>query len=223
MKNNPLIVAIDTIDLDHAQKLVTDLKDHVGLVKLGMEFFFANGQEGVRKISDIDVPIFLDLKIHDTPTTTFKAILALSDLDIAMLTVSVHSGSGSMHSARQAVNLGWGIENPPKLFGVSVLTSMADEESDLVFNEHANEYEWLGLDGMICSGNQVYEFKRENPNALAICPGIRSKGDDTNDQENWCEPQDAIDNGADYIVVGRPITEAEDPVKAAKGILTETK
>lgn len=218
MKDNPLIVAIDTDDFDHAQRLVTDLKDHVGLVKLGMEFFFANGLEGVRKISDIDVPIFLDLKIHDTPTTTFKAILTLSDLDIAMLTVSVHSGPISMHSARQAVNLGWGTENPPKLLGVSVLTSVADDELDLVFNEHANQHEWFGLDGMICSGNQVYEFKSENPDALAICPGIRPKGADLNDQENWCEPQQAIDNGADYIVVGRPITAADDPVKAVSGL-----
>ena len=71
---------------------------------------------------------------------------------------------------------------------------------------------------MICSGNQVYEFKSEYPNALAVCPGIRPGGTDLHDQKNWCTPQDAINNGADYIVVGRPITAAEDPVKAAKGI-----
>jgi orotidine-5'-phosphate decarboxylase len=218
---NPIYVGLDTPDLDHAEALARAVAPHVGGLKLGLEFFMANGPEGVRRMGKIGLPLFLDVKLHDIPNTVAGALRSLSVLDVAI--VNVHAGGGlqMMQAAREA----W--PTTMRLIAVSVLTSL--DEADLsamgVFGNPAAQVHRLtvlareaGLDGVVCSPHEVAALKAEWDDGLFVVPGIRPTGSDPGDQKRVMTPKDALAAGAGLLVIGRPITGAADPAAAAAAI-----
>jgi orotidine-5'-phosphate decarboxylase len=218
---SPIYVAIDTPDLDAALDMARRVHNHVGGIKLGLEFFSANGRAGVREMAAIGLPIFLDLKLHDIPNTVGKAVQALRPLDPAILTVHAAGGRAMMEDAKAAAPVG------TKVVGVTVLTSL--DESDLqavgyTGNPHAQVMRLTqlameaGLDGVVCSGAEVAEAKKIWPKGFFVVPGVRPLDGMVGDQKRVVTPRQALDRGASVLVIGRPITQAEDPDVAARAI-----
>ncbi len=222
-------VALDTVDLSQALELVNVLRGHVGGVKIGKEFFTAFGPEGVRAITDCGMPIFLDLKFHDIPNTVSGAIKASLLFSPYMVNVHACGGETMMRAAmRSAEESG---QDRPLVLGVTVLTSM--DESDLrgigVENSVSAQVFRLallcqssGLDGVVCSAQEVEGLRKHlGKNFKLVVPGIRPNWSKKNDQKRVVTPAEAIAIGADYLVIGRPITGAVDPVEAADNIAAE--
>lgn len=217
----PIFVAIDTPDLERAKAIATRVRNHVGGIKLGLEFFCANGRHGVREMADLHLPIFLDLKFHDIPNTVGKAIQALRPLEPAVLTVHAAGGRAMMEDAKAAAPTG------TKVVAVTVLTSLdgSDLESIGLADDPHAQVERLtalaresGLDGVVCSGNEVAAAKKLWPDGFFVVPGVRPADGHAGDQKRVMTPRKALDAGASILVVGRPITQAEDPDLAARAI-----
>ena len=217
----PIFVAIDTPDLEQARTLASNVKGAAGGVKLGLEFFSANGPSGVHEIASVGLPIFLDLKLHDIPNTVAKAMQALRPLEPAVVTVHAAGGRAMLEEAKAAA------PEKTKVVGVTVLTSLDGEDlkSTGVGGKPAEQVERLaslaresGLDGIVCSGAEVKAAKRAWPNGYFVVPGVRPKGSGTADQKRIVTPREALDSGASILVIGRPITQAEDPEAALKAI-----
>ncbi|HEX5183490.1 MAG TPA: orotidine-5'-phosphate decarboxylase [Allosphingosinicella sp.] len=219
--SSPIFVAIDTPDFERAKGIATRVRNHVGGIKLGLEFFCANGRNGVRRMAQLGLPIFLDLKLHDIPNTVGKAIQALRPLEPAILTVHAAGGRAMMEDAKAAAPKG------TKVVAVTVLTSL--DETDLAATglpdgPHA-QVERLtalareaGLDGVVCSGNEVAAAKLLWPDGFFVVPGVRPADGAPGDQKRVMTPRKALDAGASILVVGRPITQAADPDVAARAI-----
>jgi orotidine-5'-phosphate decarboxylase len=222
MSRSPIYVAIDTPDIAKAKEIAAKVRHHVGGIKLGLEFFSAHGQAGVREMAALDLPIFLDLKLHDIPNTVAKAVQALASLKPAILTVHAAGGLAMMEDAKAAAPVG------TKVVAVTVLTSL--DHDDLaaigVDGDPRAQVERLtllakqaGLDGVVCSGNEVKAAKKLWPNGHFVVPGIRpADGKSHADQKRVMTPRQALDQGASILVIGRPITQAEDPDQAARAI-----
>lgn len=215
-------VALDTPDLARAKAIATKVGHHVGGIKLGLEFFMANGRAGVHEMADIDLPIFLDLKFHDIPNTVAKAVQALRPLEPAILTVHASGGRAMMEDAKAAAPLG------TKVVAVTMLTSL--DGSDLTsIGLAADPHEQVmrltelaraaGVDGIVCSGEEVAAAKRVWKDGFFVVPGVRpANGSAIGDQKRVVTPRAALDAGASILVVGRPITQAEHPDQAARAI-----
>jgi orotidine-5'-phosphate decarboxylase len=214
----PIYVAIDTPDLARAVEIAEAVRGHAGGVKLGLEFFSAQGPEGIRRISALGLPVFLDLKLHDIPNTVGKAVEALASLEPAILTVHALGGHAMLAAAKAAAPVG------TKVVAVTVLTSL--DESDLasagVTGSSAQQVARLavlarasGVDGIVCSGAEVAAARSAWPEGFLVVPGIRPAGADVGDQKRVMTPSQALADGASVIVVGRPITGASDPARAA--------
>lgn len=219
---NPIFVAIDTPDLSRALDLARALAGRVGGAKLGLEFFMANGRDGVARVAELGVPIFLDLKLHDIPNTVAKAIAALAPLQPAVMTVHAGGGAAMMAAARAAA------APATRIVGVTVLTSLdrADLASVGVAGDPAAQVARLaalarisGIDGIVCSGHEVAAAAAAWPGATFVVPGIRPAGGELADQKRVMTPRDALDAGASMLVIGRPITDAADPAAAVDAIL----
>lgn len=221
MAANPIWVGLDTPDPDHAEALARAVVPHVGGLKLGLEFFMANGPDGVRRIGRLGLPIFLDVKLHDIPNTVAGAIRSLGGLDLAI--VNVHAGGGlAMLAAARAA-----CPSTTRLVAVTVLTSL--DEADLstmgVFGNPAGQVQRLaalareaGLDGVVCSAHEVALLKAQWPAGLFVVPGLRPAGVAAGDQKRVMTPAAALAAGARALVIGRPITAAPDPAAAAAAI-----
>ncbi|MDF7777182.1 orotidine-5'-phosphate decarboxylase [Sphingomonas sp. AOB5] len=219
--STPLYVALDTPDLERAKAIATRVHKHVGGIKLGLEFFMANGRAGVHEMAEIGLPIFLDLKFHDIPNTVGKAIQALRPLNPAILTVHAAGGRAMLEDAKAAAPTG------TKVVAVTMLTSL--DSSDLTsiglapdpheqvmrLTELARE---SGVDGIVCSGNEVAAAKKLWHDGFFVVPGVRPADGPVGDQKRVVTPRAALDAGASILVVGRPITQAEDPDMAARAI-----
>ncbi|HEX2803736.1 MAG TPA: orotidine-5'-phosphate decarboxylase [Sphingomicrobium sp.] len=217
----PIFVAIDTPDLERAVRVATVLKGSAGGVKLGLEFFCANGPSGIRQLAAIGLPVFLDLKLHDIPNTVAKAVAALRPLEPAVLTVHAGGGRAMMEEAKAAA------PDKTKVVAVTVLTSLdsGDLRSTGVEGEPADQVERLaalaresGLDGIVCSGAEVGAAKKAWPGGFFVVPGVRPQGSGAADQKRVVTPRAALDRGASILVIGRPITGADDPEAALKAI-----
>jgi len=219
---SPIFVALDTPDLSRAQRLAAAARPHVGGIKLGLEFFAANGPGGVRGLAVEGLPIFLDLKLHDIPNTVAKAVAALCPLRPAVLTVHAAGGKAMLEAARAAA--------PPdtKVVAVTVLTSL--DQGDLAAigvtgapDEQVRRLAELtraaGCDGIVCSGAEVGAAKAAWGDGYFVVPGVRPAGSDTADQKRVMTPADALAAGASMLVIGRPITGAADPAAAAQAIV----
>ena len=218
---SPIYVAIDTPDFEKAKAIAAKVKGHVGGIKLGLEFFSANGRAGVREMAALGLPIFLDLKLHDIPNTVAKAVQALRPLKPAILTVHAAGGRAMMEDAKAAAPEG------TKVVAVTVLTSLDGDDLEsigLTADIHA-QVERLtllakasGLDGIVCSGNEVRAAKKAWPKGFFVVPGVRPVDGIAGDQKRMVTPRQALDSGASILVIGRPITQAADPNKAARAI-----
>ena len=219
---NPLYVAIDTPHLDDALALLARIKHHVGGVKLGLEFFCANGHHGVHEVAKIGLPIFLDLKLHDIPNTVAKAMQAINLLEPAIVTIHAAGGRAMMEDAKAAAGAN------TKVVAVTVLTSLDDHDLSRIgvsddpqaqVARLAALAQESGLDGIVCSGHEVKAARKSWKDGFFVVPGLRPAGGNVGDQKRTVTPRQARDDGASVLVVGRPITKAESPDDAARAIV----
>jgi orotidine-5'-phosphate decarboxylase len=220
--SNPVYVAIDTPYLDKALELAKRVKHHVGGVKLGLEFFCANGHHGVHEVAKLGLPIFLDLKLHDIPNTVAKAVQALNGLEPAILTVHAAGGRAMMEDAKAAAG------THTKVVAVTVLTSLDDHDLSRIGvpdDPHAQVKRLAalardaGLDGIVCSGHEVKAAHKAWKDGFFVVPGLRAAGANSADQKRTVTPRQARDDGASVLVIGRPITGAENADDAARAIV----
>ncbi len=224
MTESRLIVALDTTDAARAAGWAEAVAPHCGLFKLGLEFFLANGGAGVRAISGR--PIFLDLKLHDIPNTVAGAVRAVLPLGPRMLTLHAAGGGAMIAAARRAAEAAGPAR--PMLLAVTVLTSLdaaglaatgvADSPAAQVLRLARLAIE-AGADGLVCSPLEVAMLRDAlGPGPALVVPGIRPAGSAAGDQMRTMTPREAVEAGADWIVVGRPITAAPDAGQAAAAI-----
>ena len=220
--SNPLFVAIDTPYLEDALALAKKVKAHVGGVKLGLEFFCANGHQGVHEVQKLGLPIFLDLKLHDIPNTVAMAMQAIIALEPAIVTIHAAGGRAKMEDAKAAAG------PHTKVVAVTVLTSLDDHDlsrigvadnPELQVARLAALAQEAGLDGIVCSGQEVKSAHKAWKNGFFVVPGLRPAGAAMGDQKRAVTPRQARDDGASVLVIGRPITKAEDPDAAARAIM----
>jgi orotidine-5'-phosphate decarboxylase len=219
---NPLIVALDVSDAARAEGLASRLAGHVGMLKVGLELFWAAGPEVVQRLASHG-PVFADAKLHDIPNTVERASANIARLGVRMLNVHALGGEQMMRAARSGADRG-AIEAglpAPLVLAVTVLSSQSGEglasPASLAF-----EAKTSGLDGVVVSGEDVGEVRAVCGDEFClVVPGIRPAGTNGHDQVRILTPAAAIESGADYIVVGRPITVADDPVGVARAILRE--
>ncbi len=218
----PVFVAIDTPDLVRARTLAKAVAPYAGGIKLGLEFFCHNGRAGVMELAETGVPIFLDLKLHDIPNTVAGAIQALGHLTPAVLTVHAAGGRAMMEDAKAAAPVG------TKVVAVTVLTSLdgRDLGSIGVGGEPPAQVERLaalareaGLDGIVCSGQELRLVRAGWKDGFFVVPGIRPADAAVGDQKRIMTPRAAMDAGASILVIGRPVTAAEDPAAALRAII----
>ena len=224
-----IFVALDTPDLDKALALAEGLRGLVDGVKLGKEFFTAQGPAGVNAVSARGLPVFLDLKFHDIPATVAGAVGAALAMKPFMLNVHASGGEAMMRAAADAAHEAG--DERPLMIAVTVLTSLwsgdlaatgiGDSMKKQVLRLAALA-ENCGLDGVVCSPREVAALRRERgPDFKLVVPGIRPAWAATDDQKRVETPADTVAAGADYLVIGRPITEAQDPADAARRIADE--
>lgn len=228
-----LIVALDFPNLEEAKAVVLALGDSVSYYKVGMELYYAAGSEMITFLKDQGKFVFLDLKLQDIPNTVAKSLSVLTALGADMMNVHAVGGAQMMSEAAKAVRetaakLG---RTAPKLIAVTVLTSMNDEQwADLNYQKTIGEQvvalailtKKAGLDGVVASPQEAAAIREAcGPDFLIVTPGVRPAGADLNDQSRVATPAGAIKNGSSHIVVGRPITQAQDRIAAAKNIVAE--
>lgn len=230
---NPILVAIDTPEFDRAKRLAEQLSGTVGGLKLGLEFFSAHGPRGIREVAGGRGGLFLDLKYHDIPNTVAGAVRAAVALRPLILNVHASGGPAMMRAAAEAVqeeSERLGVRRP-LLVAVTVLTSMDDDDLRDVGQlgpaaEQAVRLARLaqdcGLDGAVCSPREIAAIRRVcGAEFRVVVPGIRPADSASGDQKRVTTPRAAIRDGADWLVIGRPITGADDPAAAARSILAE--
>ena len=224
---NPIFCAVDRPDLEGTLALARALAPHVGGIKLGLEFFTAQGPRGVEAVAALGLPVFLDLKLHDIPNTVAGAVRQVARLGVAMLTLHASGGRAMLQAAAEAAAAA---TTPPWLLGVTVLTSLdaADLAAIGMAADPAGQALRLarlavaaGLDGLVCSPHEIAELRRAlGAGPKIVVPGIRTEagGDD---QKRTMAPADALAAGADILVIGRPITRATAPADAAAALVRQ--
>lgn len=227
MKINPLIVALDVDTLAQAKTLVQNLGDSVEIYKIGSQIFTAFGPQAVHDVTSQGKKVFLDLKFHDIPNTVANAVTSATGLGIFMMTVHTIGGQEMMEAAvkaAQAKAVAMKIARP-LIVGVTVLTSAPMEEStEEKVLERAKLAHRSGLDGVVASAHEVASLRRElGRDFIIVTPGIRPAGEDKGDQKRTATPAEAIADGSNFLVVGRPIVKASVPRDAATAILREIK
>ncbi len=222
-----LYCAIDTPDLGRSLELARALAGSVGGIKLGLEFFTANGPAGVAAICDLGLPVFLDLKLHDIPNTVAGAMRGVARLGVAIVTVHAAGGAAMLRAAAEAAAGG---SAPLQVVGVTMLTSLGSEDlaavgQDTETGRHVERLAALSLDcglaGVVASAQETAALRRRFPGALLVVPGLRPAWAGIDDQKRVTTPAAAVADGADILVIGRPITGAPDPAAAARRILAE--
>ena len=226
---NSVFCALDVNDLAKAYELARALKGRVYGFKVGLEFFLAQGIAGYKNIAETGAPIFLDLKLHDIPNTVAGAVASILPLAPAFLTVHAGGGPAMMRAAADAAAKGSMAR--PKLLGVTVLTSMDAGDLAAVGQDANTGHQVMrlarlakesGLDGIVCSPEEVKTLRAAlGPDFILMVPGIRPAWATSNDQKRVMTPKEAVEAGASYLVIGRPITGADHPAAAAYRIQAE--
>jgi orotidine-5'-phosphate decarboxylase len=225
MKPSPhLALALDVSSAKHALQLVEQTADSVAVYKIGMQLFYAEGPALVRQIKAAGRQVFLDLKLHDIPNTVASALRSVAPLGVDYLTLHASGGPAMMQAAAAAAG-------PVRLLAVTVLTSMEQNQLTAVGLQCSTEKQVLRLarlaqksaiSGLVCSPLEAAMLRRElGDSAFLVCPGIRPSGSDKADQKRIATPQQALANGANLLVVGRPIHQSDDPRQAARRIAEE--
>lgn len=219
--SNPIYLALDLPRLDAAIALAQKVKGHVGGLKLGLEFFCAHGHHGVHEVAKVGLPIFLDLKLHDIPNTVAGAMQSIHVLEPAIVTIHAGGGRAMMEDAKAAAG------EHTKVVAVTVLTSLDDSDMTAMgvggsaYDQAlrlADLAQEAGLDGIVCSGHEVGAIHKRWKNGYFVVPGLRPADGKLGDQKRAVTPRAARDAGASVLVIGRPISRAEDPVAAARAI-----
>jgi orotidine 5'-phosphate decarboxylase subfamily 1 len=228
--NKSILVALDFPDVQQAMNLVSKLEPSRCRLKVGKELFTRGGPQFIESVQQLGFDIFLDLKFHDIPNTVAAACRAASDLGVWMINVHALGGRKMLTAARGAVEAS---SQSPKLIAVTILTSMSDDDLHEVglsgsSEENVSRLAGLardcGLDGVVCSAQEARRLRRENGEDFQlVTPGIRPSWSMTGDQSRVMTPQDAIEAGSDYLVIGRPITMADDPLLALQRVEEELK
>ena len=227
MADSRIIVALDFPDEASTMKLVDRINPDLCSLKIGKELFTRCGPDLVKRIVNIGYDVFLDLKYHDIPNTVANACKAAADLGVWMVNVHALGGPAMLAAARQALSAA----DSPMLIAVTVLTSSSEEDLKAVgINTSANEMvrtlaslsKEQGLDGVVCSAREAAELKSLlGQDFVLVTPGIRLPSDDVGDQKRIVSPVDAVRQGSDYLVIGRPITQADDPIQKLLTINSE--
>lgn len=228
MNNSRIIVSLDFSEAKQALELCHKLEPASCKLKIGKELFTREGPSLINKLIDSGFDIFLDLKYHDIPNTVAKACAAAADLGVWMLNVHASGGRVMMEAAREAIDK---TSHQPLLIGVTVLTSMSEEDlSGIGISRSIDEQVSLlanlarisGLDGVVCSAHEANRLSTELGNSFClVTPGIRPADSSTDDQKRIMTPSEAIRAGSHYLVIGRPITKADDPVAVLNAINSE--
>ncbi len=231
---NPIVVALDVDTVDQALSLVEQLRGTVGMFKVGKQLFTVAGPDIVRRIIAMGEQVFLDLKFHDIPNTVAKAGIEAARLGVSIFNVHAMGGSKMMRATVEAVNETVEREGiaRPLILGVTVLTSHTQESLSEIGVERKLEDEVValaqlceksGINGVVASPQEIVPIRKavDNPGFVILTPGVRPAGAALNDQSRVMTPGEAITAGANFLVVGRPITAADDPVVAARKILEE--
>ncbi|KZN56521.1 MULTISPECIES: orotidine-5'-phosphate decarboxylase [Pseudoalteromonas] len=226
IEQKKVLIALDYDNESAALAFVSQLSPDECRLKVGKEMFTYFGPQFVKKLVDLGFDVFLDLKFHDIPNTVAKAVTAAAELGVWMVNVHASGGTEMMSKAKEALSK-YG-DKAPLLIAVTVLTSMdqaqlsklgidkTPQEQVLYLAKLAKE---SGLDGVVCSAQEAETLKAQLGNEFKlITPGIRPAGSDAGDQKRIMTPAKAIEAGSDYLVIGRPITKAEDPAKALRDI-----
>jgi orotidine-5'-phosphate decarboxylase len=221
---NPIIAALDVPDANLALKLAREIAPAVGAFKIGNELFTSAGPDIVRRVRETGAAVFLDLKFHDIPNTVAKAVAAAARLEVQMLTVHTSGGPAMLEAAEQAARQAGAFN--PLVLGVTVLTSMDAHELDRVGipTDVGRQVERLarlavqsGLRGLVCSPLEIAGLRQWLPAEIQlVTPGIRTAGDPAHDQKRTLSAREALESGADWLVIGRPISAAPNPREAAE-------
>jgi len=224
-----IIVALDYDNAKDALNFVDQIDPTLCQLKIGKQLFTVAGPELVRKLVNMNYRVFLDLKYHDIPNTVAQACVAAADLGVWMINVHALGGSRMMEAAAEALSRL--ASDRPLLIAVTILTSMSDEDLSEIGIQSSTASQVLtlsqlarksGCDGVVCSAQEASILRKENgENFLLVTPGIRPKGSDTGDQRRIMTPQQALHNGSNYLVIGRPITQADNPIEALSIINTQ--
>lgn len=231
MNDPKVIVALDYASAESARALVQRLHPRLCKLKVGKELFVATGPAFVSELVAQEYAVFLDLKFHDIPNTVAAACSAAARLGVWMLNVHALGGRAMLSAAREALDKQLAPAVRPKLIAVTVLTSMHDaalaevgigEKADTAVSRLAGLSAACGLDGVVCSAQEAARLRQENgPNFLLVTPGIRPSGATQDDQSRTMTPAAAQAAGADYLVIGRPVTQAAEPLAALEKIYQE--
>ena len=222
MSSKKIIVALDSDDFKKTLNLVKNLKNHVYAFKIGYQFFFNFGLFGYKKIYEASPRIFLDLKLHDIPNTVKNGLSALLKIKPLMTTIHISGGDDMMKATRIS-------KKNTKILGVSILTSMDKKQTKKYYNQDSilklvKKFAKLAkknkLDGVVCSPREISYIRKEvGKNFIIVTPGIRLKSNIKKDDQKRVEsPKKAIHSGANYLVIGRPITKSKDPLRVLKEI-----
>lgn len=225
-----IIVALDVNTLKEEERLLDILSPHIRIFKIGIELFYSCGVKAVELVKKYDKEIFLDLKFHDIPNTVYAASKVAAKLGVFMFNVHASGGIDMMKKAvegaeEESEKLG---VTRPNILGVTVLTSMDSEALKKAGINKSPEEQVLnlarlakeaGLDGVVASPEEIVSIKKNiGKDFLIITPGVRPEGSEAGDQKRASAPKEAFERGADYIVIGRPVTKAKDPVKVLQSI-----
>ncbi|MFL5238164.1 MAG: orotidine-5'-phosphate decarboxylase [Rhizomicrobium sp.] len=225
---NPVFVALDTPDLPRALDLAKALRPHVGGVKVGLEFISALGPSGIHEIASLGLPVFADVKFHDIPNTVAGAAREIAKLGVALFNVHASGGAEMMRTAKKEASA---VDPKVKVIAVTVLTSTTDNDLPVIGQGDsvalqvarlARLAQDCGLDGVVCSPREIEIVRRAcGRGFLIVTPGVRPAGASLADQRRVMTPVEAVQLGADILVIGRPITAADDPAAAAAAIAEE--
>ena len=223
---SPIIVALD-LERDLALDLAKSLDPNNCRLKVGSQLFTSAGPRVIEQLSTLGFDIFLDLKFHDIPNTVAQSVKAASNLGVWMLNIHASGGSTMMKAAKDATA---GLVDPPLIIGVTMLTSLSEDDiNEVGIQDISNQVLSLAslakknsLDGIVCSANEVGSIKELlGKDFVTVTPGIRSSNSSKDDQTRISSARNAIEKGADYLVIGRPITQSDNPMKSLDSIIKE--
>ena len=224
--DNKIIIPLD-LEYSAAIHMAKNFDANLCRLKIGSQLFTSSGPQIVKELNSLGFDVFLDLKFHDIPNTVYEAVKSAADLGIWMVNVHASGGRAMLEASKKALE---GFDQPPLLIAVTVLTSLSEDslnevgikdlsEQVLRLAELTNECD---LNGVVCASTDVQAIKnRFGKDFITVTPGIRPNDSKVNDQNRISTPSEAVKNGSDYLVIGRPITESENPTKALEKIIKE--
>ena len=223
---NRIIIPLD-MEYTSAVSIADKLDPNICRLKVGNQLFTSSGPKIVKTLHDKGFEVFLDLKFHDIPNTVYESVRSAANLGVWMINVHASGGSKMLDASKKALE---GFDKPPLLIGVTILTSISEEIlTEIGFKNLDKQVMRLtklaqrsGLDGVVCAASDASKVKQTcGESFLTVTPGIRPKDADLNDQSRTSTPKEAITNGSDFLVIGRPITGSEDPTNALENIYEE--